>query len=823
MSREIVSMDKDWKFHYGDILSVRNRWAWGKSGSWNQGPESRSFDDSDWQDVELPHDFIIATEPKAYMEQEFGKDNVIPLMENVNNIHTTAGSFQKEVGWYRKHFYIPKEDEGRKLYLVFEGIYRDSSAYLNEFYIGGERSGYSRIVYDITDFANYGGDNLLSIKVDARQAEGWFYEGGGIYRHAYLLKTEQAHLDNTFVHCDVNLEENSADVYAQVELDTEWVEKVRLLAAQQEQAKKCVGHDISMKNVSIKVDIFSPEGQLLATKEMSAIDMDASNNTITTVFHLEQVQLWDTEHPSLYRAETTLLVADAEVDKDSVRFGIRDIYFDADKGFFLNGVPTKIKGVCCHQNHGGVGAAMPDELYRFRIRKLKEMGVNGYRVSHYPPSPVLLDICDEEGMLVMDETRLLSSEKGDLAQLTTLVKRDRNHPSVILYSIGNEEAQSQTTRQGARIAGTMLREIKKLDPYTPVTMALLMWDLKNKKPITDIEEIAGISEQLDVAGFNYHHHRWPAHHAAYPNQPMICTEQGTFKSTRGCYETNGSACHLSIMDKTADSYMKGVEQWKACLPDWMSGLFLWTGFDYYGEPTPYAWPAISSQFGAMDLCGFPKDFYYYYKAWWSKEDVLHIFPHWTLMEGTVTDIYVLSNCDEVELFVNGVSIGRKTMEQDGYLVWEQVTYEPGELLGVGYRNGQEILRESKQTVGAAHAVKLTEEYRENTLCVIKAEIVDEQGQVVPDAKDEIVFEVSGGKVLGTSNGNPSDHAAPNGNVRKAFHGLAQAIIRLDECGEENAAENMTEGETNTQPSGEQRAVAQVKAIAQAIKNDTMIL
>lgn len=782
MSREIISMDKDWKFHYGDILSVRNRWAWGKSGSWNQGPESRSFNDSHWQNVELPHDLIIATEPKAYMEQEFGKDNVIPLMENVNNIHTTAGSFQKEVGWYRKHFFIPKEDEGRKLYLVFEGIYRDSTAYLNEFYIGGERSGYSRIVYDITDFANYGGDNLLSIKVDARQAEGWFYEGGGIYRHAYLLKTEQAHMDNTFVHCDVDLETKNAIVYTKVELDSEWVESARLQEALQKRAPKYVGkkkvaeQDVSMKEVNVRVDLYSPDGQFLATQEIPATDMDASNNTITATFHLEQVLLWDTDNPNLYLTKITLLVNGAERDEDSVRFGIRDIYFDAEKGFILNGMPTKIKGVCCHQNHGGVGTAMPDELYRFRIRKLKEMGVNAYRASHYPPSPELLDICDEEGMLVMDETRLLSSEKRDLHQLTTMVKRDRNHPSVILYSIGNEEAQSQTTPQGARIAGTMIREIKKLDPYTPVTMALLMWDLKNKKPITDIAVIAGISEQLDVAGFNYHHQHWSAYHETYPTQPMICTEQGTFKSTRGCYETDEENCHLAITDKTAASYMKGVEDWKACRPDWMSGLFLWTGFDYYGEPTPYAWPAISSQFGIMDLCGYPKDFYYYYKSWWSKEDVLHIFPHWTLQEGTVTDIYVFSNCEEVELFVNGVSLGKKTMEQDGYLVWEQVAYQPGELLGVGYRNSQEILRESKRTAGTAHAVKLTEEYHENTLCVIKAEIVDENGQVVPDAEDEIVFEVSGGKVLGTSNGNPSDHAAPNGNVRKAFHGLAQVIV-----------------------------------------------
>ena len=756
--RESILMDEGWKFHRGDIVSIRNRWAWAKSGSWNQGPESREYDDSGWEDVEVPHDFVIASVPEPYMEKEFDGDNAIPAMEDVNNMHTTAGSFQKDVGWYRKHFFIPKEDEGRKLYLIFEGIYRDSRIWLNEFYVGGERSGYSRIVVDITDFAAYGEDNVLVVRADARTAEGWFYEGGGIYRHVRLIKTQRLHIDDAFIHCDVELPENRAMVH--VEAEIAGVES------------------IGAENIGMEAILYGPNG-VCAGSGQGVMGMGSK---IQLSIPVDQTQLWSPERPALYRAELRLYAAEEngeklQMDCTKKHFGIRDIRFDARKGLILNGIPTKVQGVCCHQNHGGIGTAVPDEVYRYRIRKLKEMGANAYRASHYPPAPELLDICDQEGMLVMDETRLLSSEKEDLQQLSTMVRRDRSHPCLMLYSIGNEEAQSQTTPQGARIAGTMLAEIKKLDPFTPVTMALLMWDLKNRVPITDIRAISGISEQLDVAGFNYQHQRWPGYHEAYPNQPMICTEQGTFKSTRGCYETDADHCHLAITDRSADSWMAGAEQWHVCRPDWMSGCFIWTGFDYYGEPTPYAWPAISSQFGAMDLCGFPKDFYYYYKAWWGKERLVHIFPHWNGRPGEKKDVYVFSNCDEVELFLNGKRKKKKAMNPDGYLIWEGISWEPGALSGVGYADGKEAARDTRQTTGQPCKVRLTEEYREGEIHIFRAEIVDEKGRIVPDADQRLVFEAENGKVLGTANGDPADHDAPGGKSRRTFHGLAQAIIR----------------------------------------------
>ena len=747
--REKISIDKDWKFHYGDIPSVRNRWAWGKSGSWNQGPESRSQDDSDWTTVDLPHDFVIETEPYAYMEQEFGDDNVIPLMEDVGNIHTTAGSFKKNIGWYRKRFFIPKEDEGRKIYLVFDGVYRDSSVFLNEFFIDSHKSGYSSMKLDITDFVNYGSDNLLVVKCDSTKAEGWFYEGGGIYRHAYLLKTEKCNIENVFVDYDLDLESREVNLKIHTELNNE-----------------------SDSEIEIVTEIFDKD-------KNSVIRLFGGEYTEGT---LKGTNLWDIENPYLYTAITTLFADGKEVDTISTRVGFRKIEFTADKGFYLNGQNIKLKGVCCHQNHGGLGTAMPDEMYRFRTIKLKEMGTNAYRCAHYPQATELLDVCDELGMLVMDETRLLSSARDDLEQLTFLVKRDRNHPSVIMYSIGNEEAQSQATEQGGRIAGTMIREIKKLDKSRPVTMALLMWDLKNKVPYESTDRISAISERLDVAGFNYHPERWEEYHNRYPNQPMVSTEMGTFGSTRGCYDTDSENCHRNMLD-IYDNFKEfpGNARWQQTAnSDYISGLFLWTGFDYYGEPTPYAWPAISSQFGIMDICGYPKDFYYYYKSWWTDEDIVHLSTHWNFRDGEKRSFAVFSNAQEVEIFVNNKSVAKKTMDKNSMLLFEDIEFEKGEIKAIGYKDKKAVSEHIVKTALECERIEISVDYLENDIAVIKAVALDKNGNFVPTANNEVEFVLDGkAKILGTSNGDPSDHTYAHSAKRRVFNGLAQAIVKFD--------------------------------------------
>ena len=742
--RETISADNGWKFHLGDIGGQRNRWAWGKSGSWNQGPESFDFDDSSWREVQLPHDFVIESTPEPSFTKELdGNDNAIPEMQTISNIHTAAGSFHKDVGWYRKHFYIPAEDEGRKIYFRFDGIYRDSMIFVNNFFVKHHRSGYAGVCCDITDFVNYGGENVISVRADAREAEGWFYEGGGIYRHAYIIKTEPEHIRSLFIKARP---ENGA---ALVEV----------------QADVCGGDKLAL-------EVFSPEGQPVCAAR-------AGCGSVLTAT-IEDAKLWDIDTPYLYTAKICMYSGEKKTDEVTETFGVRSIRFDADEGFFLNGRRVKLKGVCCHQNHGGLGAALPDEMYEYRIKKLKEMGANAYRCSHYPPSPALLAACDRMGMLVMDETRLLSSNEEDMSVLRYMVESARNHPSVILYSIGNEEAQSQALPQGGRIAGSMIDAIRELDDTRPVTMALLMWDLANKKPIESTKDLAAISEKLDVAGFNYHENRWEEFHRTYPTQPMICTEQKTFKSTRGCYKTEPEKCRLSITDKSCDSYMEGASCWRAAKADWMSGLFLWTGFDYYGEPTPFAWPAIMSQFGIMDICGYPKDFYYYYRACWSGEDVIHLFPHWNGIPGEKKDVHVFSNAEEVELFVNGQSLGRKRMMTDDYLEWEGVEFQPGEIRACGWRGGRLCMEDVVRTTKAASAVNLTADFVKNGLAVIRIEAVDEDGRIVPDGDMEVEIRIKGnGRLLGTANGDPADHTPAHSAKRRIFNGLMQAIVSFE--------------------------------------------
>ena len=323
----------------------------------------------------------------------------------------------------------------------------------------------------------------------------------------------------------------------------------------------------------------------------------------------------------------------------------------------------------------------------------------------------------------------------------------------------------------------MIETVRRLDPYTPVTMALLMLDMKTNTPIYDYKVLEGISRQLDVAGFNYHSELYEKFHSEYKEQPFICTEQGTFKSTRGCYKTDKEKCHLAINEKRK-YYMLGAQRWRDCRPDWVSGLFIWTGFDYYGEPTPFAWPAISSQFGAMDLCGNPKDFYYFYKAWWTDEDVVHVYPDMNEDAGIETDYYVFSNADEVELFLNGKSLGRKKMKDGDYLVWENVLSEYGKMEAVGYRNNRECARCVNSTCDRESArLEITDEYCENDIVIKKLKLVDKNGNLVPNA--DVRFDIPGefGELLGASNGNPTDHTPGKAGFVNTFHGLAQIIVR----------------------------------------------
>lgn len=844
MTRDRISMNDGWRFHTGEIGGVRNRWAWGKSGSWNQGPESFDYDDSEWTKVELPHDFVIESTPYEYSAQEFGSDNAIPEMDTVKNIHTTAGSFKKDVGWYRKHFFIDEGDFGKRIYVAFDGVYRDSRVYVNNFFVGRHQSGYTPFEYDISDFLNYGGDNVIVVYADARAAEGWFYEGGGIYRNVWLYKTAPVHFSDIFVKAVPKAVPVDGRVDADIEISLEiassefTMEKDKHIpfAAQDSPA---VG---SAAAYSVELEITGCG--CAGTKDMqhgrddgeSVSDgIEKNSDDITPVWHtlselsainfgtgiyklsadMSNARAWDMDSPFMYKARLRLFKDGKCIDCCEQEFGIRKIYFDADEGFMLNGRKVKLNGVCCHQNHGGVGAALTGEMYHYRLLKLKELGVNAYRTSHYCPAPELLYWCDRLGILVMDETRLLSSAREDLEQLEAVVRQGRNHPSVIMYSIGNEEAQSQLIKQGGYITKTMINYVRALDDTRPVTMGLLLYDLQKRRKLDSVEEIAHIGTQLDVCGFNYHHLRWQEYKNLHPYQPMICTEASTVKGSRGCYERDDNKCllELTMMD-TVKEQMEYVDK------EYMAGAFLWTGFDYYGEPTPFAWPAVSSQFGLMDLSGNPKDGYYYFRALFRDEPLIHIACSWSGTAGEKKDIVVFTNCKAAELFVNGRSLGKREKTRFGYLCWEAVPYEPGRLEAVG---DDEAARDIAATPGNACDVKLYIEHAENNILIVNASVIDDYGNVVCDADCDLKFSahilndayvtvhcesesgysavinvpftnkthidgmtnetLDGANaaqiiLLGTSSGYAADHVPPHSDVRRTFNGLAQAVFKV---------------------------------------------
>jgi beta-galactosidase len=463
------------------------------------------------------------------------------------------------------------------------------------------------------------------------------------------------------------------------------------------------------------------------------------------------------------------------VDDAVTFFGIRSTHFDPEKGFFLNGEPVKLNGTCNHQDHAGVGAAVPDRLQYWRIEKLKEFCCNAYRMSHNPPAPELLDACDRLGMLVIDETRRMSSDEESMADLARMIRRDRNHPSIILWSIGNEEQGQQGTERGARIATTMKRLCNELDPSRPITAAVDNPDAWG----------IGITPALDVIGCNYHTAMISDYHMRDPKKPVIGTETGATVSTRGVYVRDPASGYCVAYDLEAPYWASTAEAWmRVAMPrSFITGGFVWTGFDYRGESTPfYRWPNVSSQFGIMDSCGFAKDNYFYYQAWWGKEPVLHLFPHWNWQPGQTVNVWCYSNLDSIELFVNGRSQGVRKMEPYGHVEWD-VTFEPGMIEARGYKDGKLVLTDKRETTGVPAQILLTADRAAidadgEDVAVVTVATVDAQGRVVPTADNKVSFRLSGpGALVGVGNGDPRSHEADKANERAAFNGLCCAILQ----------------------------------------------
>ena len=747
--REQLSMDFGWRFHLGHSSDPSRDFEFGGGDTASQtktgdavGAIRPDFDDSNWREINLPHDWAVELDFDAKAECYHGYR---PLGREYPST---------SIGWYRKTFELAQSDEGKRLCIEFDGVFRDSITWLNGHFLGRHLSGYTSFRYDITDYVNYGGKNTLVVRIDASQSEGWFYEGAGIYRHVWLVKTDLLHIAHwgTFVVSEVN--HNMAKVSIKTKL-----------ANEHEKDAPC----------QLTSTIIDAEGKTVVEAQSVGTIGGRDDIEFSQVGVIEDPMLWSLESPYLYRLIQVVKKGDTVVDTYETSFGIRTIRFDADEGFFLNGKSLKLKGTCNHQDHAGVGSALPDRIQEFRIEKLKEMGCNAYRCSHNPPTPELLDACDRLGMMVLDEHRMMGSSPEILGQLESLILRDRNHPSVIVWCLGNEEHIIQGSEVGARIATTMKRLVNSLDPTRPITTAMNgSWG-------------STFSLIMDVQGCNYIAcGDADKFHGDHPEQPMCATETASMFSTRGIYTNDKKNGHVNAYGTTLPGWGTTAEDswrfWSA--RPFIAGVFVWTGFDYRGEPIPDQWPTVSSQFGIMDTCGFPKDIYYYYKAWWSDKTVLHIFPHWNWLgrEGQEIDIWCYSNCDEVELFLNGEGLGKKKMKSKSHLEWK-VEYAPGILEARGYRDGKEIATTKVETTGEPAELKLIPDRLvvkadNEDVSMVTVAVVDEHGRVVPTAGNEVTLSVSGnGRIIGIGNGDPSSHESDKAMKRKAFNGLCQVIVQ----------------------------------------------
>jgi beta-galactosidase len=763
--REHLLFDFGWKFTFGhgsdplrDLNFGFDQGDFAKTGDFEFS--KAKFDDSKWRTLNLPHDWAV--------ELPFVHDD-----QQLSHGYKPLGRRYPEtsVGWYRRAFDVPASDAGRRVSVEFDGAFRDMIVFVNGCFVGRNNNGYAPFEFDITDFLELGKTNYIVARVDASFGDGWFYEGAGIYRHVWLKKTDALHLGKweTTVRTEVNR------ATASLTLGT-------VVVNQGKQAE----------NASVSWKIVDASGKLVATADASAqsvpVDVPVA---FTATARIENAALWSVDEPNLYAAIVTVSTGTTARDAERVSFGVRTAEFTADKGFFLNGKAMKIQGTCNHQDHAGVGAALPDRLQAYRIGVLKAMGCNSVRTSHNMPTPEWVAACDRLGMTMMCETRQMSSNPEGLAQLETMVKRYRNSPSIILWSIGNEEftLQNEEAEEGAKIAAAMTRRCHELDPTRVVSAAV---NGNNEK---------GVSLGLDIIGFNYNLKMPDGYHQKNPTRKIYGSETSSAISTRGVYASDPLRNTVNSYDGVVP-WGETPEEWWTFYDtrEWEAGGYAWTGFDYRGEPTPYGWPSINSQFGIVDMCGFPKDYFFYYKAWWGKEPSLHVFPHWNFegREGEEIAVWVYSNLDEVELFLNGTSLGSQKVPHLGHVQWK-VKYQPGAIEARASKDGKVVLTEKRETTGPTTAIRITADRTEidadgEDVAILKVEALDKDGRPVPTANNLIGFKVSGeGALIGVGNGDPNCQESDKEPKRSLFNGLAQVILQSTKRPGEIRIEAVKEG------------------------------
>ncbi len=765
--RQRLLMDFNWKFSQTDTA----------------GAEKVSFNDSKWRTLNLPHDWSI--------ENEF-----------IQNAPTGGGGgyLPTGVGWYRKHFVLPKSVVSKTAWIEFDGVYQNSDVWINGQHLGHYPNGYMSFYYDLTPYIK-AGENIITVRVDnSLQPNTRYYSGSGIYRHVWLSIANPLHVAQWGTYITTpQVDSGSAIVNVKTKIEN----------------NSAISKDAVLR--SIIVDI---KGNEVARTE-SPFSIPSKNNSETEQkITVSTPALWSLETPTMYSLHSVIIDKGKIIDEIISPFGIRDIKYDVNRGFLLNGKHVKMNGVCLHHDAGSVGAAVPEAMWVRRLQTLKEMGCNAIRTSHNPVAPEFLDLCDRMGFLIQDEifdewkagkVKYGYSnyfDKWSQHDLVGFIHRDRNHPSVVMWSAGNEIGE-QKQPKGYEILRPLIETFHKEDPTRPVTTG------NDNIAADNGSTTLPFLQMLDIVGYNYVD-RWHERRELFygidrydhPEWKMTGTESVSIPGIRGNYYGGGFGGIDSSVIRPANmaSVIRAEQLWKyVSVHDYVIGDFMWTGIDYLGEAR---WPGKNAGSGVIDLCGFPKDGYYFYQSQWTSKPMIHLFPHWNWKgkEGKVIQVMAYTNCDSVELFVNGKSFGIKALEfprqgnsggwnrydrppvnsttGDLHLMWD-VPYEPGTLKAIGRKGGKVVVEEEIHTAGLPSAIRLSVDRNvinadQRDVAHVKIEIVDENGNVVPDANDLVQLTIEGaGTLIGFDNGNPADHTSLKTNQRKTFNGLALVIIQSD--------------------------------------------
>lgn len=749
--RHIYNFDSGWKYHAEVPGENEASKAYGamyvcaKTERIKSGPGAyKHFDNANpwdfdneipnekWENVTLPHDYIISQTPNQ-------------------NESPASGFFHYHNAWYRNHFRVSEENRGKRITLLFDGVSGNSTIYLNGCLIKYNHCGYTPFEADISDYVFFDKENVIAVYIDMSLIEGWWYRGAGIYRHVHMIITDKVCLDLY------------GDYIYPVKIGSEkW--KVPIIATVR-------NDDYDAAEVTVVHHIIDKCNRECATYQVSGSILARTKADFSVEGEFDSPELWDIDSPTLYTLFTEIYRNGTMVDTYKTNFGFRTAQFDANTGFWLNGRQVKIKGVCAHQDFGLTGIAVPDNIYTQRIRMLKEMGANGYRTSHYPHAPETMDALDRFGFLVLAEVRHFDSNEESMRQIEISIKRDRNRPSVIFWSVGNEEMRYHKNEQGVNIIRAMNAEVRKYDLYRPITSAVARPDGNTVMPY------------MDVIGINYYLDTFCEFHEKYPTKPMVSTENCATGSTYGNYF--GTHTELGMLD--ARDNKPGPEDpsregaWKFIAKyDWISGGYQWDAFEHRGEAV---WPRLCSASGAIDLFMQKKDAFYQNQSHWTDTPMIHLLPHWNLQgfEGRVINVWAYTNCEEAELFLNGKSMGKKQIERYGHGEWD-IPFSPGNLTVFGYIGGKEVAKDQQTTAEAPYALKLREETPPihagvNEMGFLTCYVIDKNGNQIPNATPLVRFEADNHAIIAATGSASFDHEPVTCKERKMFAGRISVGIK----------------------------------------------